>query len=196
MPVLLAEPIGNEFRAKYSCGLEQVLATSSDRLGDLWLQSLRNGYQDRDVFLEYLTKDLEGSLEDQIDVAKLRRDQLRMYALMDDPATRIRIPRRLKATIRKTEDGSAWEVDRPKDATTLYVHFRACSSETPVRPRDVDQQRATELHGTANRLFAYDPVETLTGEQEWSGVVRKRGQLRLVAVAPLAWYAIVLNVGD
>jgi hypothetical protein len=119
-----------------------------------------------------------------------------MYALMGDPATRIRIPRKLDATIRKTEQGWEWKVNRPRDATILYVHLRTDGLELPVRPEDADQQRATELHEKANRLFAYEPVQTLTEEQSWSGIIHQHGELRLVAVAHSAWYADVLKVGD
>ncbi len=188
-----SHPLPNCFTLR---GLEQVLTTSPDRLGDLWLQSLRSGCQTRDAVLEFLTKDLEGSLEEQIDVTKLRRDQMRMYALMGDPATRIRIPHKLAATVRKTDEGWAWEVDRPRDATTLYVHIRTDEAEPPVRPNNVGQQKAGELQEEANRLFAYEPVQTLTEKQNWSGIVNQHGELRLVAVSPSVWYAAVLKVGD
>jgi hypothetical protein len=188
-----SHPLPNNYTIR---GLQHALQNSPERLGDLWVQALRRGYETSDIVLKSLLKDLEGSLEEHIDVAKLRRDQLRMYALIGDPAVRIRIPRKLDATILRTEKGWEWSVRRPDDATTLHVHLRTNDFNLPVRKSDVDQLNATKLHMEANQLFAYETMQKLTKEQNWVGVTNEVGELRLVAMAPSGWYAAVLKAGD
>lgn len=182
-------------------GMQQMLEPSAegtlpDRLGDLWLGSQLAGHALRDLMLETLLKDLEGSLEQPINTANLRRDQLRMYALMGDPATRIRLPRELTATIEKTDDTWQWKVERPAGATKLHVHFRPAGIELPLRPNDVDQDEAGELLTKANRLFAYEPRGALNAKEEWTGKVTEPGEVRLVAETPEGWYVAVLKVEE
>ena len=58
----------------------------------------------RDFMMEHLLKDAEGKLEDEISVGKLKRDQILMYALLGDPATHLRIPDLLEATVKRTRN--------------------------------------------------------------------------------------------
>ncbi|MCO6045717.1 C25 family cysteine peptidase [Aeoliella sp. ICT_H6.2] len=188
-----SHPLPNTLTA---CGLQQTVASQHERLGDLWLESQLIGYKIRDFMLETLLKDLEGSLEQPIDTDKLRRDQLRMYALMGDPATRIRLPRELNAKLAKTDDGWQWKVERPEAATRLHVHFRPAGAQMPTRPPGIDQHQAKRLLGEANQMFAYERRGTLTADEEWTGSVNQPGEIRLVAQTPDAWYAAVLKVEE
>ena len=166
------------------------------RLGDLWLAAQVAGHDTRDLLLETMLKDLEGSIDEEIDVAQLRRDQLRMYALLGDPATKIRIPHPLSASIERTGDGWTWHVERPAGARRLHIGFRPATAGMPARPKDIDRDAAARLLDEANRMFGFQEVATLTTEEEWQGVVEQPGILRLAVLAEDDWHVTTLKSAD
>jgi hypothetical protein len=188
-----SHPLPNYLTAR---GLLTALAAEPKRLGELWLGGLRRGHDLRDLIMEPVLKDMEGSLDEKIDVAALRRDQLRIYALMGDPATRIRVPRALSASLERHDHGWRWHAKRPVGASALHVHFRSDNQKLPDRPPEVGREEAIALHEQANTLFAYKPVTTLSSDESWQGEITERGEIRLVAMAPDCWFATVLKTTE
>jgi len=97
--------------------LLQSLGGGHKRLGDLWLDAQQKAKLARNPLIERLLRDVEGKLEDQINVDKLRRDQMLMYALLGDPATRLHLPDRLRGKIRYVDGKWKWQAHRPKGTT-------------------------------------------------------------------------------
>jgi hypothetical protein len=151
-----------------------------DRLGSLWLESQRRAAEERSLILESMLKDVEGKLEPEINVAKLRRDQQLMYALLGDPALRLPLPLPLEATI--DADG-CWRATRVEGATELHVAFRAMPLEMPP-PAGTDAATRRLAFAAANLAEGYAARGVLRGDAEWTGSFEERGQLRLVATGP------------
>jgi hypothetical protein len=164
------------------------------RLGLLWLSVQREALKVQDPIMERILKDIEGKLEDEIDVAKLRRDQTLMYALLGDPATRLRFPDALYAECEPEADALRWTAYKPAEATKLIVGVR--------RPFQVmgDYPAATEADGAWEALEAFNEglgFKTLTeldADAEWTGRITGKGQLRLIAVAPDRIFVKVLDL--
>jgi len=163
------------------------------RLGSLWLAAQRRARTARNVLVEGLLRDVEGKLEPTIDVEKLRRDQVLMYALLGDPATRLRLPRKLTASIERAQDGWRWRAVRPEGANTLSLDFRPAKVEIPPRGDGADPQAARAAFLAANAQYAYEPLPAPTGDTPWTGTLARPGRLRLVATGPDALYVTVLH---
>ena len=114
-------PLTNYFSG--AC-LLSALGGKERRLGALWLACQRQARKSHDFIMEMMLKDAEGSLDKEIDQGKLRRDQPLMYALLGDPATRLRLPEPLPATVQRTATGWQWRAKKPPGATSLEVGFR------------------------------------------------------------------------
>ena len=67
--------------------LLQALRGKEARLGSIWLQAQQEAQRRHDFVMAMMLRDVEGKLDKEIDEAKLRRDQLLMYAILGDPAT-------------------------------------------------------------------------------------------------------------
>ncbi len=151
-----------------------------DRLGPFWNEAQRRSAAERNALMENVLRDVEGKLDDAIDVAKLRRDQQKMYALLGDPATRLPLPDALGVTVTIAADsgsrGGAWSVIRPAGATKLFVDWRSA-----VRPAAV-AKGARARFVAANAEFDYTRLAELDAAAEWKGAVKSGGVLRLAAV--------------
>src|SRR5262249_20085686 len=90
-----SHPLTNYFSGM---GLLTALSGSENRLGTIWLRTTRGARHAHDFMAEMMLRDVEGSLETPIDVEKLRRDQVMIYSLLGDPATRLRLPEKLEAS--------------------------------------------------------------------------------------------------
>ena len=53
-----------------------------------------------------------------------RRDQVLMYELLGDPATRLRLPEKLQASVEKIDGKWHWRAVKPPRAAQLEVGFR------------------------------------------------------------------------
>ncbi len=82
--------------------LLKALGGPEKRLGAIWLRAQREARQAHDFVMEMALRDAEGSLEPTIDIEKLRRDQALIYALLGDPATRLRLPDPLQVSAERT----------------------------------------------------------------------------------------------
>ncbi|MCH7871403.1 MAG: hypothetical protein IID33_06855, partial [Planctomycetes bacterium] len=180
----------------YYSGFAQLAALDrrQNRLGLMWLDVQRRASVDRNPLIERLLRNVEGKLEDEINVANLRRDQMLMYAVLGDPATRISLPQPLEAAIERTADGWEWTAERPEGATRLSVGFRSAEVLIPasaaVRQADPDAARAA--FEAANRQFKYVASATPLGDGPWRGKVDRTGWLRLVATGPGLIHAAVV----
>ncbi len=148
-----SHPLTNYFSG--AC-LLAALGGREKRLGTVWLGAQRQASHTRDFLMEMMLRDVEGSLEKEINVEKLRRDQVLMYALLGDPATRLRLPEPLEASVERTETGWRWRAKRPPGATRLEVGFRE-ARELPTSPgkKPASAKEADKAAETANACFAF-----------------------------------------
>jgi hypothetical protein len=174
--------------------LLRTLSGGDRRLGSMWLNSQRQAMKSRDFIIERLLMHAEGKLEEKIDVAKLRRDGILMYALLGDPATRLHLPDNLEGKIERLNDGWRWRVDKPKDATRLYVGIRPAGRDFPTVQLPLEKEAARKRFEQANVTFGFEPLAELTADKPWKGTINKEGILRLVAVGPKCIYVVTFNL--
>jgi hypothetical protein len=187
-----SHPLPNYFSG--ACLLAS-LGGREKRLGTIWLGAQRQASRARDLVMEMMLRDLEGSLEKEINVEKLRRDQMLMYALLGDPATRLRLPEPLEASVERAETGWRWRAKRPPDATHLEVGFRKPQAlpvppdKKPTRAEEAD--KASEM---ANVCFAFAVQPSPPNDGPWEGIYDHPGWLRLVAIGPKTLHVAVLKL--
>ena len=169
-------------------------ADKDKRLGTIWLAAQQEAMKTRDFIIERMLVNVEGKLEEKMDVAKLRRDQILMYALLGDPATRLHLPDKLGGKIERLGDGWHWQVDKPKDATMLYVGFRPAGQNFPAVQMPLEKSAARKRFEQANATFDFQPLGELAADKAWKGTINKEGTLRLVAIGLGRIYAIAFNL--
>jgi len=180
-----SHPLTNYFT---SVSLLGELGKRTERVGELWLQAQRRGHEARNPLMEAALAGAEGSLEKKIDTTKLRRDQLLMYTLLGDPATRMKFGRRMDVQVRREAAGWCWSVARPKGAERLLVDHRPLSPQLPAGAGPASAEAAAAAHSKAVAAFAFRRLATLGSRDEWQGTVADAGVLRLVAVGPERMY--------
>ena len=187
-----SHPLTNYFSG--AC-LLAALGGQEKRLGTIWLNAQKKASRTRDFLMEMMLRDVEGSLEKEINVEKLQRDQMLIYALPGDPATRLRLPEPLEAGVARTESGWRWRVKRPAGATHLEVGFRK-PQVLPVSPdrKPTSAAEADKASETANACFAFTAQPSPRNDGRWEGNCDRPGWLRLVAIGPKALHVIVLNL--
>lgn len=176
-----SHPLTNYFTA---ISLLKGLGGNKKRLGSLWLAAQREALRSRNFVMEAILRGVEGKLEENLDVAKLRRDQLLMYALLGDPAMRLHLPDPLEATVNHQPDGWHWEVRKPRGATRLYVTFREARRVYPEAAHPFEKVTARKRFRLANETYNFGTAAELPVGLPWKGVLDKEGTLRLVAVGP------------
>ncbi len=186
-----SHPLPNYFSG---VALAQGLAGDNDRLGNLWLSTQKRAFKARDPFMEMLLRNAEGSLEPNINIPKLRQDQILMYALLGDPATRLRLPGKLHGKIKRHQDAWHWQVHKPEGATKLYVGFRPSGQVIPKLEGEVSKELARQNFQKANMTFDFRPLPSPADGEPWKGTINKEGRLRLVALGPKEIYVAVLNL--
>ncbi len=186
-----SHPLTNYFSG---LNLLKSLGGPKRRLGDLWLDTQTKAQLARNPMMERLLADVEGKLEEKINVAKLRRDQMLMYAILGDPAMRMRIPQRLRGNIKYVDGAWKWRVNRPKDATLLHVGFRRSGLVMPTAPKNASAADRDKLRARANATLAFKPLERLGPNDAWSGTLTGRGVLRLAAIGRDCIYVATINL--
>ena len=187
-----SHPLSNYFSG---LSLLRALGGPQKRIGPLWLDAQRQAMKARNFLVERVLRDVEGKLEEKIDVKKVRRDQLLMYALLGDPATRLRIPEPLKASVQRTAAGWRWKAERPEGATNLQVGYRSAgprSAEWQEKP--AQQKEARAAFEAANAVFAFIPVSSPPDGGPWEGTAERPGWIRLVATGGGAIHVAVLKL--
>ena len=153
------------------------------RLGELWLAAQKEAMKMRNLLAESLLKNVEGSRSGKkIDLAKLRRDQMLMYALLGDPATRLRIPGRMAGKIDPKTGKWQWRISKPAGASRLLVSLRPPMPAPPTGGVAHGRERAIEAFHAANEAFTFRRLAEYTPDQPWNGTVSQPGILRFVAV--------------
>jgi len=187
-----SHPLTNYYTATSLLG---ALDGKESRIGTIWLKAQREALKARNFLVEQVLRDVEGKLEDQINVQKLQRDQALMYVLLGDPATQLRIPKPFEARVERQDDGWRWEATRPDGATNLHVDFRPATNETPFRnKKSTDKDEMHNAFREANEAFAFTPVATRSESESWTGTVDKPGWLRLCAIGPDGIYTAAMKV--
>jgi len=180
-----SHPFPNYFTA--TCVMPQ-LGRRTERVGDLWLAAQRDAYQARSPLLELALAQAERDRGYRTDVTQLRRDQLLLYAILGDPAVRMKFGRRMKVQVRRENGAWRWRVEKPAGADRLYVGLRALAPALPPGPAGPGPEAAEAAHRKALEAFAFQPVASLGAADDWSGVIRRPGALRLVATGPAGMY--------
>ena len=164
--------------------LLEALNQKEKRLGTLWVSTQRAAMKSRDFLMERILLEVEGKLEEKINVGRLRQDQVLMYALLGDPATRLHLPDKLNAEIKRLSDGWHWKADKPRGATGLQVSFCAAGQNLPTVQLPLEKTAALKRFEEANATFAFAALNELDIKQPWEGPIDKEGTLRLVALGP------------
>ena len=178
----VSHPLTNFYSGDYF--LESLGLPGDKRIGSMWLASERRARKGYNLLVEPVLTDVEGKLEDTLNVEKLRRDQTLMYALLGDGATRLRTTVPMKVDVTHDAQGWHWRADKPADAAELEVGLRPeAAGPTPVEGTP-DREQARKNFIAANAGFVFGPVAKLPPGAEWQGTVPKPGTLRLVAMGP------------
>jgi hypothetical protein len=167
---------------------------SHSRLGDLWLEVQRRATREQDPIMERILRDVEGKLEAEIDIDRLRRDQQLMYALLGDPALKLTLPAPLAAEITQKNGVWSWKAEHPEGANRLEIGFQP-AGRTNVSYNKLPQEKesARALFKLANTVGGFTRFESRDDEQAWIGILRQKGTLRLVATGPGLLRAAVLE---
>lgn len=179
-----SHPLTNYFTGR---SLLEALSQGKRRLGEIWVDGQRAAREARSLLIEKALADAEGSLDETIDQDQLRRDQPLLYGIVGDPATRLRIPETLEATVERTETGWRWSVERPEGAEALQVAVRrppGMARRTAATPAGTDREAATQRLLAANARTSF--VAEGPGNGAWVGEIEAEpgGWLRLVATGP------------
>ena len=187
-----SHPLPNYFT---SACLLRALGGGERRLGALWLRAQRDARAARDPIMEMTLRDVEGKLEKEINVEKLRSDQSYMYALLGDPATLLRLPEPLEASVERTATGWRWRAKRPSGATRLEVAWRKPFAFTmPMGAPPAGEKQANEALKAANAPYAFAVQPSPADGAAWEGTCERPGSLRLVAVGPKSLHVAVLKL--
>jgi len=180
----------------YYSGVTFLMALQSRprRLGTMWLNCQRNGSRQKNFLIEGILRNVEGQIGMDSDVAKLKRDQPLLYALLGDPATRLHLPAKLEATVERGPDGWRWTATKPKDATRLHVGFRPPLPPIIRTAQPPDKATARRRHRQANAAFEFQRLADLPTSAPWQGHVRGPGVLRLVALGPKRLHATAFQL--
>jgi len=141
--------------------------------------------------MEHALKDAEGKLEANIDIAALRRDQVKVYALLGDPATKLRLPHPLQSAINKEGGTYRWRAEKPSGGGRLYVDFRQKNPSFAKSEKLTDADTAWQRHEEALASLTFDNQDMLDYETSWEGTIDKPGTLRLTVIGEKACYVAV-----
>lgn len=170
------------------------------RLGEFWLASQQAAYRAQNPMMEALLAGVEGTLEGTINVGRLRHDQLLLYALLGDPATRLKLPQPLHGRLTRRDGRWHWQIDKPADADVLIVSFRPPQPTKTAAPglttAPADRASAESAHRAANAAYAFQPLARLGKDERWEGTCDSPGVLRLVAVGGRTLYAVGLRLPE
>lgn len=169
----------------YYSGISLMEAVGQEnRIGALWLEASRRAVEKSEPDVEILLGGVEGKLDSRIDVAKLKRDQSLMYAILGDPATLLFVPTKLVASLTRDGDVWRWKAEKPEGAASLHVALKR-PGVTPTQTRPVSYKRkAQKAFREANASYEFKRLDLIASEEPWEGSVSKTGILRLVAVGP------------
>lgn len=171
------------------CWLQGV-EEKSDRLGDLWVVSQKRGYEMRNPLAELFLKEVEGKLETELNTPRIRKDHLLLYALLGDPATRLKRPRKLEATFVREGDSWTWSVPNPPaGAKRLLIGHRIPPPPLKPKPDGLTEEETMALFRQSNAGLRFSQVEERRPVSQWTGQFQhRRGTLRLVVETDEAFF--------
>ncbi|MEN8152092.1 MAG: C25 family cysteine peptidase [Planctomycetota bacterium] len=190
-----SHPLPNVFAGR---AMLKEMSGGAMRLGRTWTHAQKKAVGMKDFLMENLLKDVEGKLEAEIDVAKLRRDHPLMFAILGDPALRLKTPLPLDVKIEPEGDNAwTWSVPKPQAPAKLTVGYRAIpkSGKPPAGTAVPDRETANRRLVEANAKEAYVTVATLAADAEWTGALTKPGWYRFVVEGGERLAATAVKVG-
>lgn len=174
-----SHPLPNYFTG---AGLLKALGGKHRRIGTLWLAAQKHMLADRDLIVERILLSSEGNIQRAgLDHRKLRADQIMLYALLGDPASRVFLPHRLRGRIDWKDGTCHWQVRRPAGATRLYVSFRPAGRPAAKTGKAPDRAEALKRLAQANAAYAFKPISQIGPDAPWKGKIAAEGVLRLIA---------------
>jgi len=105
------------------------------------------------------------------------------------------LPKPLKATVERTDDGWRWKAERPPGAVRLQVGYRSAEKiavQWQSGPSDAEKARAD--FEAANARLAFVPLPSPPEDGPWEGTVDRPGKVRLVAMGGKEIYVGVLEL--
>lgn len=169
----------------YNAGLAalNLLGPRGNRVGNYWLQIARRTARARNALMEFILARAESQRGMKTDPARLNRDQPMLYALLGDPATKIRFPAALRAEVHADEKGWSWRAAKPADAGELLVEIARSGGGTASSPGDAGDRRAwNESFHAAQDSLGFRTLDTISSRRQWTGRVDTPGRLRLLCV--------------
>ncbi len=154
------------------------LDAGHERFGALWHAAQIEGFHTRKRFTERLLKNAEGALDAEINIGKLKRDQLLMYALLGDPATRLPVPRPLDVALERDGEFWHWDIPSPAPGSKIQVGVRRPSDPPRIKPEGSSKTESMKLFDLRNSAWRFDELAA-----DWKGKTRGPGRLRIVVTA-------------
>ena len=179
-----------------SVSMLQCQDGSEKRLGSLWLAAQIKAMKSRDLLMEKVLCDVEGKLEDKINIEKLHRDQFLMYALLGDPATKLHVPDQLNVKLEKQNGSWNWKVTKPDGANKLSVTFCPANQQMPPVGIKVSEETALKRFNDANKTFEFQTLRELPANQPWQGSINQQGTIRFVAAGQGRMYAAAYKLAS
>jgi hypothetical protein len=176
-----SHPLTNYYSAL--CSLAEM-DRGHARFGELWQSAQLAAFGTEHRTSEILLKNAEGALEAEINIPKLKRDQLLMYALLGDPATAMPSISSLQVEVTAEGKGWRWTVDKPTGAGALELGIRRPASPPRSKPIDASVALATQLFEQWNAASTFAPTAPIPAEANWTGLVHGPGRLRFVTLLP------------
>ena len=108
-----------------------------------------------------------------------------LYALLGDPATRLKQPLSLKATFEREGDQWRWTVtDPPQGADHLQIAHRTPPPLLEPKAEDLSDQAAMALYRKASSALQFQELVKVNSPTSWTGLTQhRRGTLRLAVQA-------------
>jgi len=162
--------------------LASELGSADHRLGVFFLNAQKKMLTYRNFIMEKMLKNAEGKLEENINIKKLKCDQILMYVILGDPATRLKLPEKLICVTEKKEEGVYWKAGKPSGADMLYVTFKPDNRKTEMAANSATKEQAEKRYKEADKVYEFTVLERMEKNKEWKGMIDKNGILRLVAI--------------
>ncbi len=176
------------------------LTEGSDRIVDRWVSAQQCGFETRNPLVELFLKEVEGSLGGELDTAQVRRDHVRLYALLGDPAIRLKRPRPLEVTLSRKDEVWTWHIPKPpKGAREVELGHRLPPPPLQPKPKALSAAEALKLFRDTNASLQFQTLETRTPQPNkgWSGQFKHRpGTLRWVVETPSALYVAAKSLPE
>ncbi len=165
-----------------STALLRALGKGIDRFGPLWISTQQDASRRTEREKEFLLAEVEGKLHGKMEPAMLKRDQVLMYNILGDPASRIGAPKKLEVSVEKNDGAWTWSLQKPAGVGALQVEWRPPLS-TVFAPRNpsLPPAQANELLAQTNHALAFRPLEKKEAELPWTGQAKEKGTLRFLA---------------